>query len=113
MNEYLPLGNHLLIDLYSCKNTDFNKKDLVEWCKVSKMTPLKYISYKFKPTGKSAVILLSESHISIHTYPEWGYIALDIYTCGEYSQPYKAIEIIKEKFMPERIEIKDNYRGIK
>lgn len=70
---------------------------------------LKVISsnfYQFEPYGVSAVYLLRESHLSIHTWPEHGYIALDIFTCGPGESAFKAFELLVKEFKPKVIKKK-------
>lgn len=55
---------------------------------------------------------MSESHISIHSWPEERYAAIDIFTCGS-SNPYKAIPVLQESFAPERMQVTEHKRGIK
>jgi len=62
--------------------------------------------HQFEPYGVSAVYLLSESHLSIHTWPEYEYVAIDIFTCGEDGPALKAFELLVEEFQPKEIEKK-------
>jgi len=62
--------------------------------------------HQFEPYGVSAVYLLSESHLSVHTWPEHGYVALDIFTCGADEPALKAFELLVEEFQPKKIEKK-------
>lgn len=59
--------------------------------------------HQFKPFGVSCIYLLAESHISIHTWPEVGYMAIDVFTCGESSKAFKTFEMLKEIFTPKEI----------
>ena len=59
--------------------------------------------HQFEPYGVSAVYLLRESHLSVHTWPEYGYIALDIFTCGEEGSALKAFKLMVEEFKPKII----------
>jgi S-adenosylmethionine decarboxylase len=61
--------------------------------------------------GVSGVALLQESHISIHTWPEYEYAAVDIFVCGSID-PYKAIPVLRERFLPESIQVVEVKRGI-
>jgi len=62
--------------------------------------------HQFEPHGVSAVYLLSESHLSVHTWPEYGYVALDIFTCGDDEPALKAFELLVEEFEPKVVEKK-------
>ncbi len=67
--------------------------------------------HHFTPNGGvSGVAVLSESHISIHSWPEYGYAALDIFMCG-HAQPHLAIDVIREAFEPDEIIVKEELRG--
>jgi S-adenosylmethionine decarboxylase len=107
-------GTHLLIDLWGAKNLDSPelieqalKKAAVE----AGATILYSYMHKFNPQGVSGVIVLAESHISIHTWPEKQYAAIDIFMCGS-CDPYSSLPILKEYFTPEGIQISENKRGI-
>lgn len=80
--------------------------------KAANSTLLKAGSYQFDPHGVTAFVILAESHISIHSWPEVGYIAIDIFTCGDHTMPHKAIEFLQEVFRPEKVELKEVTRGI-
>ncbi|MEM2927140.1 MAG: adenosylmethionine decarboxylase [Candidatus Bathyarchaeia archaeon] len=60
--------------------------------------------HQFKPYGVSAIYLLSESHLSVHTWPEYGYMALDIFTCGDDGPSLKAFDLLIEEFQPKSVE---------
>ena len=60
--------------------------------------------------GVSGVAILAESHISIHTWPEWNYAAVDAFMCGS-TDPMKVADVLKESFSPSRMDIADHYRG--
>ena len=107
-------GIHLLIDFWEAENLDsvsFCEKALSRAVKASKATLLKINLHKFQPHGVSGVAVISESHISIHTWPEHGYAALDIFVCGGKS-PYRALESLKKSFKPKRIVLTEAKRGI-
>ena len=80
---------HILFDLKQCLLTsplddeEYVKETLIEAAKIGKLEVLKVDTYKFEPHGVTGYALLAESHISIHTWPEKGTAAIDIYTCGE------------------------------
>ena len=91
------LGNHLLVELYECdagKLNDLGKLELVlgKAVRISGATPLKASFHQFAPQGVSGVIIIAESHFTIHTWPEYGYAALDIFTCGQTIDSQKALD---------------------
>ena len=83
-------GIHVVADIYTHEQSkkDFLLKIIEDAIKVSNMTILEYVVYDFgKEDAFTAVWLLSESHFTIHTYPEMNYLSIDCYTCGEKSKP--------------------------
>lgn len=104
------LGKHCILNLHGCKFEDLNDINFVvslieESAIISGATILKTVSHKFSPQGVTALCLLSESHISIHTYPELGKCFADIYTCGD-ADPKKGCENIISKLNPESFDMK-------
>ena len=108
-------GTHLILDLWDCQqlnNIPFIEKTLREGIEVAGATLLHIHLHHFTPNGGvSGVAVLAESHISIHTWPERSYAALDIFMCGE-TQPEKAVELFKQAFQPKRAELKTFLRGV-
>ena len=107
-------GIHLIADFWNGKIIEEPKKIeniLLAAAKRANNTPLKVIVHKFSPHGLTAVILLAESHIALHNWPEFKYLAIDIFTCGDKSMPYKALEYLREVFKPEKVEIRELKRG--
>ena len=86
-------GNPDLLD-----DEEFVKKALTEAASAAGATLLNLVSHKFEPQGVTALALLAESHISIHTYPEYGYAAVDAFTCGEHTNPESACRSLKDSF---------------
>ena len=80
--------------------------------KAANSNPLKLSIYKFRPQGITGVILLAESHIAVHTWPEIGYIAIDIFTCGKAAQPKKALKFFENYLKPERMDVNEIKRGM-
>ena len=66
---------------------------------------------KFEPYGVSGVVVISESHLAIHTWPEYGYAAIDLFTCGDKADPWKAFEYLLDYFKPKRITTMEIKRG--
>ena len=93
-------------------NINIIKNTLLSACKVGNLSVLNENFHQFKPYGITGLILLSESHISIHTWPENGYAALDIFTCGERSLPKKALEYIIKHMNINNFQVKEIVRGI-
>lgn len=108
-------GTHLLIDLWGANNLNSPEEIealLVDAAKASGATVLYSYMHPFEPHGVSGVVVLAESHISIHTWPERNYAALDVFMCGE-ADPYQTISFLKSYFKPESIQVAENKRGIK
>jgi len=107
-------GTHLIIDLYGASRLDdlaHVEKTLIECVKAAKATLLDMNLHHFTPNGGvSGVAVLAESHISIHSWPEHKYGALDIFTCGK-SEPHNAIEVLRAAFTPERLVVEEHLRG--
>ena len=94
------MGRHLLLEVYDVKFNLLNdetalRETMVHGIERAKMTILNIFSHCFSPQGCTIVIALSESHISCHTWPENGCIAIDVYTCGEGNPKLIAIELLK------------------
>jgi len=109
------VGVHLLVEFWGGKiieNPKEIKRILIEAAKRAKNIPLKVAIHKFNPWGITGVVLLAESHLSIHTWPEINYVAIDIFSCGEKAMPYKALEYLKKEFKPKKVKIKEIKRGI-
>ena len=85
-------SKHLLLELYRCDREKLNDESFLRCilnraAKLANATVLNLISNKFEPHGVTAIALLAESHLSIHTWPEACYSAVDIFTCGENMKP--------------------------
>ena len=108
-------GTHLIIDLVGASRLDdlsHVRETLREAVDVSGATLLHMHLHHFSPNGGvSGVAVLAESHISIHTWPERGYAALDVFMCGD-AKPHKAIAVLRRAFRPEAIQLNDLKRGL-
>ena len=108
-------GVHLIIELWRANHLNSlpKIKEVLEKCVTAcNATLLNVDLHEFSPNqGVSGVAILQESHISIHTWPEFKYAALDIFVCGTID-PYKAVPVIKEMLTPEDIQIVEIKRGI-
>ena len=92
-------GNHLLLELYGCNREKLNDElylrcQLNNAAKLAKASVLNIVSNKFEPFGVTAIALLAESHLSIHTWPESRYSAIDIFTCGRNMKPKLASQFL-------------------
>ena len=96
-------SKHLLLELYRCDYEKLNDESFLRCSlnrasKLANATVLNLISNKFEPQGVTAIALLAESHISIHTWPESNYSAVDIFTCGQNMLPELASQYLIEAF---------------
>ena len=94
-------SKHLLLELYRCDYDKLNDESFLRCtlnraAKLAQATVLNLISNKFEPQGVTAIALLAESHISIHTWPESNYSAVDIFTCGRNMLPELASQYLIE-----------------
>ncbi len=107
-------GVHLIVDLYEAERLDdinHIEKTLRQCVLKSGATLLHLHVHPFEiNNGISGVAVLAESHISIHTWPERGYVALDIFMCGN-ANPDACIPVLREAFNPKRVEVKELLRG--
>ena len=119
-NQQQFAGIHLIAEFWHARvieDTKEIKKILLAAVKKAESTPLKTTIYKFPslykslPQGLTGVVLLAESHIAIHAWPEFDYLAIDIFTCGNKAMPRKALEYFKKVFKPKKVEIKEIKRG--
>jgi S-adenosylmethionine decarboxylase len=109
------IGVHLIVEFWGGKQIEDPKKFesfLLGAAKAAKATALKVNTHKFKPHGVTGVVLLSESHITFHTWPELKYLALDIFTCGKKCKPYAALEYLKEQIKPKHVQVMEIKRGV-
>jgi S-adenosylmethionine decarboxylase len=111
------LGRHIIVELSGCLEETINDLSKVEAlmneaAKKANATIIKSVFHKFSPMGVSGVVVISESHLSIHTWPELGYAAIDIYTCGSNTKPFKACYFLAQKFKAKKIKATYIIRGI-
>lgn len=107
-------GTHLIVDLWGAQRLDdleHVRATLIEAVRVAGATLLHIHLHHFTPNGGvSGVAVLAESHISIHTWPERGYAALDIFMCGD-AQPLLAVPVLEAAFRPQSVKVDELLRG--
>jgi len=107
-------GTHLIVDLYDAKHLEdisYIEKTLRDCVVEAKATLLHIHLHHFEPNGGvSGVAVLAESHISIHTWPEYKYAALDIFMCGN-AEPEACVPILKDAFQAGKVEVRELLRG--
>ena len=97
-------SKHLLLELYRCDCDKLNDESFLRCtlnnaAKLANAKVLNLISNKFEPQGVTAIALLAESHLSIHTWPESNYSAVDIFTCGQHMKPEISCKFLIESLM--------------
>ncbi|MBL3539633.1 adenosylmethionine decarboxylase [Aminivibrio sp.] len=111
-----PQGFHFIVEASGCgpviSQVDRLQEILVEAAKRAKTQVWSVSFHRFPPDGVSGVVVISESHLSIHTWPEVGYMALDIYTCGEESKPQVAVDYVLEQIGAKQTHITEITRGL-
>jgi S-adenosylmethionine decarboxylase len=110
-------GRHLILDLYDCDQALLdNYEELERLLQVALNMAgakiLRIFGEKFQPQGVTLLALLAESHASIHTWPELGYAAIDLYTCGDTTNTHRAAEFLKTKLKSKQSEEKELVRSI-
>lgn len=107
-------GTHLIVDLWGAEGINdlaFVEETLRECVDAAEATLLHIHLHHFTPNdGISGVAVLAESHISIHSWPETGYAALDIFMCGA-AKPELAVEVLRERFKPSHVVVEEHRRG--
>jgi S-adenosylmethionine decarboxylase len=111
------LGRHLVAELSDCSQEILNDLPrleiaLKEAARLSGAVVVDTVFHRYNPQGISGVVVIAESHLSLHTWPEYGYAAVDCFTCGTSVDPYKAMAHIKEQLKCNSIKIKELNRGI-
>ncbi|MCL6003650.1 MAG: adenosylmethionine decarboxylase [Thermoplasmatales archaeon] len=113
----MSIGIHLVGDLKGVEpekisNTESMQDIMESAVKYGRLTKIRSYYHQFSPSGVSGIILLAESHLSFHTWPEYGLVALDIFTCGPTENAESALEYILGKLTPSSIEYKRIERGL-
>ena len=94
-----PVGKHCILELYGCDpakldDEAFLRSLITMAVQRAGATLLDLITHHFEPQGVTGLALLAESHLSIHTWPESGYAAVDVFTCGDHTMPEQACQIL-------------------
>lgn len=111
------LGKHLIIELYGCSSAQINdlvrvERAMVEAVELSSATIIEPVFHQFSPHGVSGVVVIAESHFAIHTWPEYGYCALDIFTCGEQVDAEASLQFLRNEFQADSVSIVEIDRGV-
>jgi S-adenosylmethionine decarboxylase proenzyme len=108
-------GTHLLIDFYGCDSVLLNDPTRLEWilvraAQLAGAGVLQGLFHRFEPGGVTGVLLLSESHLAIHTWPDQAFAAADLFTCGA-ADPHRAVEFLKEGLKAAKAVVNQQARG--
>lgn len=111
------LGRHVLAEFYGCPAELLNSTKTIEETMVNAALEAgaeirEVVFHQFSPQGVSGVVVISESHLAIHTWPELGYAAVDIFTCGDTVDPWISCYFLKKNFSAERMAANELKRGI-
>ena len=111
------LGRHLLVELNDCNREVLNDLDLLRDAMLTAAIRCGAVIlgdsfHRFSPQGVSGVVVIAESHISIHTWPEYGYAAADVFTCGTTVNPQVAAEVLIERLGSKNHSVTEIKRGV-
>ncbi len=111
------LGRHILAEYFDCDRELLNdpiqlEKFLKQAAIKSNATVVSSSFRTFEPFGVSGVVIIAESHLAIHTWPEYGFASVDFFTCGDSANPWKAHEYLKSVLKPLKTEEKEILRGV-
>ncbi|MDA8193328.1 MAG: adenosylmethionine decarboxylase [Thermaerobacter sp.] len=111
------LGRHILAEIHGCDAAILNNRTAVEQVLVEAAlkagAEVREVAFhKFSPQGVSGVVVISESHLAVHTWPEYGYAAVDVFTCGDSVNPWDACNYIVEQFRAQNFTASETLRGV-
>ena len=111
------IGRHCILELYQCDHAKLNDEAFIRTtitssAKIAGATLINLVTHSFNPQGVTGLALLAESHISIHTWPEIGYAAIDVFTCGDHTMPEKACKLLSKEFLAKQFSFQNIAREI-
>lgn len=111
------LGKHILAEFFDCnphklEDIEFIKTIMIEAANAANATIIGESFHPFQPCGISGIIIIKESHLSIHTWPEYGYAAVDLFTCGKDVNPWAAFDVLNEKLEARNKVLLELKRGV-
>lgn len=111
------MGRHVIAELWQCNVNKLNNIDILEQIFVEAAlksgAEIREVTFhKFAPIGISGVVIISESHLTVHSFPEHGYASIDVYTCGNMIDPHKAVQYIITMLEANRVEKLEIPRGV-
>ena len=110
------LGRHIIVEYYNCDSEILRKPQLIEEymrkaAVLAQATIVESFFHHFSPWGVSGAVIISESHLTIHTWPEYGYAAVDLFTCGDL-EPWKGFDYLEKAFGAQYSESMEIARGM-
>ena len=107
---------HSMLEMFDCPverldDVELARKAARDAAEAAGATVVAEVAHRFEPQGVTAVAVLAESHLSIHTWPEHNYAAADVFTCGQSTDPEAACKVLAERFGAGRHEVKTIGRG--
>ncbi len=111
------MGRHILAEIYGCDFDILNDRQKIEEIMINAALEAgaevrECVFHKFSPQGVSGVVVISESHLTIHTWPELGYAAVDVFTCGDRVNPWDACNYLSSRFKAKQLKAEETVRGI-
>ncbi len=111
-----PVGRHVLADLFGCDPAWIDdvgrvERALREAARVAGATVVGGVFHRFVPQGASGVLLVAESHLSVHTWPERAFVAADLFTCSTKLDADAALDVLRAHFAASRVVVRDVSRG--
>ncbi|MCY6372043.1 adenosylmethionine decarboxylase [Clostridium ganghwense] len=111
------LGRHILVEFYNCDKEILNNHALIEKymneaAEAANATIVTSCFHMFNPWGVSGAVIIQESHLTIHTWPEYGYASVDLFTCGDSVNPWVGFDYLKDKLKAEKHEASEVARGL-
>ena len=111
------LGIHILLELQECDpdlldDLDYVRDSLIRAARETGATVVGHTFHKFQPVGVTGIVAIAESHISVHTWPEFAYAAADIFSCSDDFKPRDAADLIVERLRSARPSITQIERGV-
>lgn len=111
------LGRHFIFELYGCDEKALDDLEAIELtmengARAAGATICGKVFHRFSPQGVTGVVIIAESHFSIHTWPEFGYAAVDIFTCSQTTEPMKAYDTLVALLKPKSSTVMELKRGM-
>ena len=111
-----PIGTHYIVEFLGCDperiaTVEAVRPVLEEAVRASKATAVHWAFHQFEPDGMSAAVLITESHLCVHSWPDRAYMSADVFTCGDTMVPDRAIEVMAEGFGSETVQTSIMERG--